>query len=237
MPRARRARGAALLAAAALTLTACSGDEAERSSQTPAAGTDAPTAQAQRTDHVTPPTPSPTTSPPPRTTPARTSAATTADAPSSPATTPPGGITGAAALRTAGVLGDDGRVVLGSLDAADPPLDALCAYVFGTAPEVGQAGRLAPGVELAATSGLRAEDDQVNVLCLYRVDGHPALALQITTGPPVDRSLPGTPIVVADGGVQAVLSYAPDFDGPRITRQDARAWLGHAVRLTDGAAS
>lgn len=147
---------------------------------------------------------------------------TTAPTTTAPATTLPGGIVGRNKL--ADQLDAAGRLILDRISAAGGA-PQLCSYLFGTPVQVADVALLPGEVTLDRISSTKVTDDAALVACVYSSDAAPMLALQVGVGPPIDADLPGEPIIVTSGRVQAVLSYAPGRTGTRIAAATARLWL------------
>lgn len=152
----------------------------------------------------------------------------------------PGGTAGTTALESAGLLTDGGRLSLGGIASSGTEriagsqalTSALCSFVFGAPADVATIARLPGDLVLAASSGARRDTGlpgSITLTCVFQSGGTPLLVLQVGDGPPVDPDLPGRPIIVGIGGIQAVLSYSPANARPMIDSRLARDWLSAAI--------
>lgn len=145
----------------------------------------------------------------------------------------PGGTAGKDLLSQHHWLDEQGRLSFGETAPKDRKIQhAFCDYLFGTVDEVAELGNLPGTVTLDEVSGYKNFGaNGTPFVCVYDADGTELLALQVTNGPTVDASSPGRPIVVTDGDLQAVFSYAPDYSGTRLAKRLATEWITQAVGL------
>ncbi len=132
-------------------------------------------------------------------------------------------------LRTGGWLADDGKLLLRTNVKGNADLtNALCEYAFGTTQDVSNRIRLSAEATLAPGSGPKTSATGGFVLCGYAVGGNLQVALEV--GHSDDEWSNGLTTLVRDGDVHAVVSYVPDYAGPRIAPAAARTWLAQVLR-------
>lgn len=168
----------------------------------------------------------PTTSATPQTSSAPSTSASTTVA---TATSYPGGVAGQVDLVRNGWLDGTDRLMLRRDIAEQAATDGptLCSFVFGTVPEIAGLTQLPTDATLDEISGVIISDEALLLACVYDVGSTPALVLQIGVGPDIDPDLPGRPVIVREGSLQAVFSYAPGRSG--LSADTARQWLTQAA--------
>lgn len=230
--------------AAAVTVL-CLACSAPTDGRAPTAGSDLGTAPASHSLTGTTPGQPNATAATTHATPSEPTTSTTSRTTDSPAM--PGGSGDTAALATAGDLTADGLVALhvdsrgaGTVGTAQTDSGALCQYLFGTPLEIAEITRLPADLSLdpisgrhtAADSGTESDPaadaqptEAAVIACVYSTGLGRVLVLQVGDGPPIDPDLPGKPIIVDSGTLQAVVSYSPEHVGPTVEAATARAWL------------
>lgn len=144
----------------------------------------------------------------------------------------PGGRSGRKVLAARHLLDSTGRLRFGTSSVKDPTTSrAFCDYLFGTPRQVKRLTLLPGAVTLDSFSGFLYHPTGSTFECAYDVDDEPMLELLVTDGPALDPDSPGRPIIVSHAGLQASLSYRPDYDGSRLAEHLAKAWLTQAVSL------
>lgn len=143
----------------------------------------------------------------------------------------PGGRSGREVLTAQHRLDPQGRLRFGTSGVTDPATGAaLCGYLFGTPDQVKGMTILPGRVTLDTFSGFQYDADGSTFECAYDVDGEPMLEMQVTDRH-LDPNSPGRPVIVTHAGLQASLSYRPDYTGSRLSHHLAQQWLLQAVSM------